>query len=37
MIRFPQFQRWLDPDTGGFFMAVVALCVAAALVLVLAP
>ena len=33
---FSQLQRLLDPDGGGFVLAVVAVSLAAALVLVLA-
>ena len=36
MSIFTQLQRWLDPDRGGFVLAVVAVSLAAALVLVLA-
>lgn len=34
---FTQLQRWLDADSGGFVLAVVAASLAAAVVLVLAP
>ena len=37
MNMFTQLQRFLDPDSGGFVLAVVAVSLAAALVLVLAP
>jgi len=37
MNMFTQFHRWIDPDSGAFVLAVVAVSTAAALVLVLAP
>jgi hypothetical protein len=37
MNLFTQFHRWIDPDSGAFVFAVVAVSTAAALVLVLAP
>ena len=37
MNMFTQLQRWFDPDSGSFVLAVVAVSMAAALVLVLAP
>ncbi len=37
MRLFTQLQRWFNPDSGGFILAVVTVALAAALVLVLAP
>ena len=37
MSLFTQLQRWINPDSGAFFLAVVTVALAAALVLVLTP